>query len=180
MPDVVPLRIKITKNADGTLNYPDFKGQLSVFQTPDYRAPELYTDRTSDCKSDDAHSPLGQMWGLKLVDQAFAQQALTAFPDRVSVLTEAELVDFWEQRVKARMPVQVRAPEELRAMVDELALRREMGQDDSAPEVIALKAEMAKALDPDDPTPGVTKQRDKTWADAKRIMGVTVISVVTP
>ena len=176
MPDVVPLRIKILRNPDKTMNYPDFKS-LAVFDDPNYEAPDWHTDRSCDVKHSAPHSPVGLMWGIKLVDVAFAQQALAAFPARVSVMTESEAETFWNVRVKATLSGHKRHESELLGMKAELELRRERGMPDTHPRMVKLFAEIDAALDPQSSKPGVVGYKDATWAKMKASRELTIVAL---
>lgn len=170
MPDIVPILMIIKKKPDGSMLYPPFRKTLAVFNNPNYSPPDINTDRTSDCKTDSPHSPLGQMLAVKLCDPAFAAQAVAAFPDLCSKMTEAELEDFWDNRAMAMVPEYKHDTEILQGLQTEKQLRIDavMGTDE-------VDARIAKALDPNDPAMGVRKNDNKTWKDKKRNGNITIV-----
>ena len=60
-------------------------------------------DKVSGHQEETADSPRGQQWGLLLVPDAFAQQAVTRFPAECSILTEAEAEAFYETKAVAHL-----------------------------------------------------------------------------
>lgn len=168
----IALKVAIYRKPDSYLDYPDFKHTLAVFDDPDYTTGQLYTDRTSDCKTTSAHSPQGVMWGMKLVDAAFAAQALTAFPDRVSVMTEAEVADFWSNRAMATVPTVKYSPDALAGLQAEKTLLETLGRDTTE-----VFDRISRAIDPADAEPGIQENREKTWAKAKEDMDITIVEL---
>ncbi len=171
--ELVPIKVKILKKKNGYLDYPDFKHTLAVFDKSDYKAPPIHLDRTSDCKTDSPHSPEGEMCGLKLVDSDFADEALAAFPARVTKLTEAEAKDFWENRAMVNVPENKIDINELQGLKAQYEIMTILGQPTSP-----LITKMAKAIDPNDDTPGIKKDDEKLWDDMKTKKGITIKKAV--
>ena len=121
-------------------------------------------DKTSGHKDDTDDSPAGQQWGMLIVPEEFAEQAETAFPDDCDTMTEDELEDFYDNKAH------VHDPEEL---VDTAVLQGIKAKEDLGLDV----PEKTKAVDPDDPAPGVRKNNHKTWSDFKSLKNVTAKSV---
>jgi hypothetical protein len=172
MPDLVGLKVEVYRKPDGYLDYPQFKSTLQVcLDNPDTAVPDIRCDRTSDCRNSAAHSPLGVMLGIMLVDKTFARQALDAFPTRVFEMTELEIKDFWENRITVRIPANRVDTEVLVGLQAEKALRVEALMDTTE-----VDAAIAKALDPDDFSLGVRKNKMKLWDDVKADEGIKVVS----
>lgn len=174
MPDLVPIRIKILKNPDGSMNYPDFRHTLQIFvDIPDYKSGQLHYDKT-DCKTVTPNSPAGQRWGLKLVDKRFAQEAIAEFPTRVTVLTEPEAKTFWDEKVYAHIDANRVNSVVIQDLTNQVILAKEAGL---TTELAALTARAAKAIDPNDPEPGVQTNPLKTFDGMKSAQGVKIIGV---
>jgi hypothetical protein len=143
---------------------------LPIFiSSPDYKSGGLHYDKT-DAKEDTVDSPYGIRWAMKLVDKEFAIQAIAEFPDEVSEMTEVEAEDFWNNKAYAHVSAQKRQPGILESLKAELDLRTELSLDTTA-----IRATIAKALDENDPEPGVVKNDNKTWADMKAKAAITIV-----
>jgi len=167
------LKVKITQVASGAKAgqhlYPAFNSLAVIISSGmDWsRYVDVYGkgwkyDKTSGHKDDSVGSPLGQQWGLLLVPAAFADQAVAAFPSECTILTDVEIGTFWEEKVTVYDNSVITEAEVLTAI---------KARDDLS---IARTAEDVKALDPDDPTPGVINNKEKLWADYKTKHGVTI------
>lgn len=122
-------------------------------------------------------SPAGTQWCVFVIPKEFADQAVAfdpsilymltpaelalhedgKLPQRIFKLTEAELEDFYDNRAHAHEPDET---------MDEVVVSRIEAKaiEDRTP------AEL-RALDPDDPAPGVRKNVRKTWALYKESVG---------
>jgi hypothetical protein len=166
MEKVKGMKVKLTLGDNNTYVYPDFN-QLDVIMA----LPQLVVngrnitwnkyvdryrgwlfDRTSDFFTDSGvDNPWGVCYGLLIVPTTFVTQAVTAFPDECTALTEPELADFYDNKV------QIYAPEEI---IDSNILQGIVAKDTL---LIARTNHDGKALDPNDDTPGIVKNKYKTW-----------------
>ena len=169
--ELVPIKVKIGLRANGHADHPQW--DLLPSYTEEEAAAAMVGgwkyDKTSGHAESSADSPMGMQWGVLLVTDAFAVEAVATFPALVTILTEAELETFWDEKAHAHMPDNNRQDTELRALREEMDLKKEMG--------IAYgdtTVELAKALDPDDPAPGVVKNKMKKWQDAKTVLDITI------
>ena len=104
---------------------------------------------------------------MLLIPKAFADEAVAAFPSEVSKLTEAECETFYDDRHGSRLEQE---------KVDESALKRFVVREQAGETLTPEQAsEKAKALDPDDPTPGIVKNPRRTWADYKAWREIKVV-----
>jgi hypothetical protein len=174
MRDLVPIKVKIGLKSNGHAKYPNFN-QLYTVQVKgmdwahyvDTMGLSWHYDKTSGHKEDTADSPFGQQWGMLIVPKEFADEAILAFPDTVSKMTEVECEDFYDNKAHAHEPDE---------LVDEIALKafeikEKMGVSLSSEE----KIKKDKALDPNDPTPGIKKNLNKKWVDFKALKGVNIV-----
>lgn len=169
--ELVPIKVKIGLRPNGHADHP--KWELLPSYDKETAAAAMpggwRYDKTSGHQESSADSPIGMQWGVLLVTEAFSIEALATFPTLISVLTEDELEDFWDNRAHAHMPDYDRNDTELRGLREERDLKREMGIAYGGTEV-----QLAKALDADDPTPGIVKNKMKKWRDAKTVLDVTI------
>lgn len=175
--DVVPLKVKI--GLEGKFaKYPNFN-MLPVVQASGmdwaeyidaYGSGWLY-DKDSGHKNARSNatewdSPRGQQWGVILVPEKFADEAIANYPDDCTEIDEAQLETFYDTCHSVQMN-DVRVDEDA---LKEFSAKEEIG---------ALSAEdqarKAKAIDPDDPTPGLRKNPHKKWATHKARRGYNVI-----
>ena len=164
----VRIGLKTSGAKAGHHQFPDF-GQLPVViaagmdwsRYVDVMGTGWLYDKVSGHADDDADSPFGTWYGMLLVPVEFAAQAVAKFPDTVTRLTEAECKSFYETRVTAHMP----ALDENLQKLQTIAAKRQIG--------IAETQEDIDALDPDHPSPGITRNPRKTWADFKKKCGLT-------
>jgi len=166
--DLVALKVRIGQRANKRAEYPDFNA-LAVVKGQDWShyvdmvGGGWHYDKVAGHDVEEAGSPRGTQWGCLLVDEDFANQAVAAFPSVCSIIPEAEFADFHDNRAHAHEP---EVNEDLDA-IQNLTNRRALGE-------VIPQAEIDKALDPDDPTPGRRRNTGKTWAARKAAMGVTI------
>jgi len=167
---LVPIKVKILPKVGGGLDYPDFQGVLQIFKdSPGYKGGKIHYDQTSGLGMDSDHSPFGVFWGIKLVDEEFARQAIEAFPDRVTVLSDEEAKDFWENRAYFSTSELSHDVEQLQSLKAEYDLKVIIGQD-----TVELETKIAKALDPDDSEPGVKRNLVVKWDTMKVEENITI------
>jgi len=163
MIELVPIKIKVTKDSNGHFIYPKFKRDLQFFKdNPDYHSEPILYDKKYDCKVEGVDSPIGMRWCIKLVPKEFAEEALDVFPDKVFEMTEEEAEDFYNNRAMAHLTENKYDINTLQGLQLELDLKEKLGQDTTE-----IKERIAKAIDPDDESPGIRKNKRKKWKDFK-------------
>lgn len=182
MADLVPLKVKIGLKTTGSgmqHDYPDFNRVPAAkrddmdwslfFDKVNGGIGWHYDKKCGHCEKDET-SELGEWYGCTLVPQDFASEALIRFgptgsirPGLVTQLTEVEFEKFYDERAHAH--------EE--AIRTDMAVLEAMAARDVL--AIARTAEDAKALDPDDPTPGVIRNKHKTWVLHKAATGQEIV-----
>ncbi len=173
--DLVPIRVKIGLRANGHADHPDwFKLPLATTMDPASQMMHGWKyDKQCGHTEHETNSPSGMQWGVVLVSELFATEAVATFPSLVTRMTAAQLETFWDERACAHMPV---------IRTDTVALQGLKAERDLMVDTDKVTAgidvRIGKALDPDDPTPG--KKIDKTarWATAKDHLGITLASSV--
>ena len=170
--ELTPIKVKIGLRPNGHADYPSFNELACVTSSGmdwskyvDIQGLGWQYDKASGHKEETIDSPFGQQWGVLVVPDVFAQQAIAQFPELCEELDEVTLEIFWNEKAHAH---------ELDEMVDENVLGQIKAKQDLG---IALTTDQIKALDPDDPTPGIRKNKRKKWADAKALMGVSIKKV---
>ncbi len=165
----VPLKVKIGLRPNGHADHPDWQ-QLPLAANDDpagHMGDGWHYDKTSGHKEATADSPVGMQWGLILVTRQFAEEALDTFPDKIEELTEVEAKDFWETKVTAHVPknrINTEYLVGLKAQYDLLKVTKQS--------ISTIDAQIRAAVDPENSTIGVCKNRMKNWDDAKIALGV--------
>ncbi len=177
MVEAVPIKVKIGLRANGYADHPDWT-QLPLAKdrgerVEDHQIVKWAYDKTSGHDDDTVDSPRGQQFGMLLVTQTFADEAVVAFPGLITVLTETEARDFWENKAHAHMPRNRVDSNHLVGLKAQRDLMVDLGQSTTT-----LDAQITRALDPMDKESGVRKDERKLWTDAKTAMGFTVKSLV--
>jgi len=166
--EFVAIKVKILSGA-GKCLYPDFN-QLSVVsqsgmdwsQYIDANGGGWKYDKKCGHADVDAVSPAGIWWGLLLIPEVFALEAIAQFPDRITRLTEVEFEEFHDGRCTCKLP-----DEEIDTVVLEgIKLKQDLG--------LPLTADQAKAIDPEDDAPGIRVNKKKYWKDVKVTKDLTI------
>ncbi len=175
--DLVPILVKIGLRANGHADHPDWH-LLPLAQTDDPASHMKHGwkyDKTSGHAESTPDSPHGMQWGMVLVSELFANQALTKFPEIVTIMTEAEATAFWDDKAHGHMDEERADTDVLQGLKAErdllVALERS---------TIEVDQRISVALDPDHAARG--KRRDKTvkWATAKDHLGIVLAVSVKP
>lgn len=169
--ELVAIKVKIGLKDNGHAKYPQFNSlDASVRDNMDWchfvdKFGGWHYDQTSGHREDTADSPLGQQWGMLLVPASFADAAITAFPSEVSKMTEAEAESFYNAKAH------INDPDELfdQDVLSGIKMKQELS--------LPLTANQQKALDPNDDTPGIRKNKDKTWSAFKDRKKITLKAV---
>ncbi len=168
--DFKAIKVLIGTNTSGGALYPDFNTLASVKDSGmdwahyvDRRGTGWHYDKCCAHQIDAVGSPMGVQYGMLLVPAEFANDALANFPATVQALTEAEVETFYNDHCHAHEGEEnFAAP-----IIQAIAVKQSAG--------IALSATDKKALDSNDPTPGITKNPNKLWADHKALRGINII-----
>jgi len=106
-------------------------------------------------------SPRGCWLGMFLCEEPFAKRAVQLFPETCKILTETEAEKFYECRCSHLQP--------------------DIVEDDKILQVIAAKKQLGindpkdnDALDPDHPSPGRNRNKNKKWKDRVKQRGLEV------
>jgi len=170
MADLVALRVKIgLDESTGHAKYPNFNLLAVVLASGmDWSG---YIDRHGsgwlyDCcghEEEDAESPRGQQWGMILVPDAFATQAVAMFPTDCTRLTAAQAESFYDSK-------HARDFEE--EEVDVQLLQKIKAKQDLG---IALNQQERRAIDPrDEGVRGVRPNRRKRFSTFRQDRGFNV------
>lgn len=175
MKDLVPLKVRIGLKENGHAKYPAFN-ELQVVKDSGMDW-SYYVDMYGDSwkydskyghKEEGPDSPQGMQWGVLLVPQEFADQAVAAFGDVCNVIDEVAIEDFYNTRVTVRLSDTIID----KGAFEVFEIKEKLGVTLSSEEEIAK----AKALDIEDETPGLRKNKDKYWADYKQKAGINIVS----
>ncbi len=174
--DLVPIKVKIGLRPNGHADHPDWhKLPLAVDVEPKTQMSNgWHYDKQCGHKESCLDSPFGIQWGMLFVTPVFAKEAKEIFPDLIVELTEVEAENFWNSKVTAHLPENKVDINILQALHIELLLKKEL---DSNPTTLnILKDKIAKAINPDDIEPGIRKNKQKNFADAKQVLDITLVS----
>lgn len=117
-------------------------------------------------------SPAGTWIGCLLVPQQFVTEAIDAFPTVCSAVIEADYQNFYDNRAMVRVP-ENHYDKEAMELIDRVVVDRQELVDANPSDSVSkgllngIKAKQAKALDPNDETPGIRKNHARYWADHK-------------
>jgi len=176
--DLKALKVKISLKDDGGAKYPDFnqmepakRGNSDWSQYIDSQGSGWLYDSVGhkdvEARVDEWDSPHGQQWGVILVPQVFADEAVSLFPSECKIIDETKLEKFYDD---------YHAKDFADEVVDEEALKvfdvKEKYKVALTPEEEAKKT---KALDPNDDTAGIKKNHNKKWADFKVKKGYNIV-----
>lgn len=180
--DLVPLKVKIGKwgaeafgdHKPGHNKYPDFdmlqpvrNSGLSWSKYVDIYGTGWMYDKAAGHDDEDPESPAGTWIGILCVPKDFADEAAFRFPDTCSKMTEEELEAFYDSRIGAYLP-EVNVNDSVLAYYDAVD-RAGISMSN------ADRQKKLKALDPDDPEPGVRRNHRKTWAQLKAKKGLRIV-----
>ena len=182
---VVPLKVKIGLRPNGHADHPDWT-KLPLAQTGPGNSVQNAAahmkflgswkyDKTSGHADDTPDSPVGEQWGMIFVTEQFAAEA-EADPEIGSLvlrMTEAEAIDFWDNKAHAYLDEYRRDVDLLNGLKTEHDLLILAGGA-SAARIAVLKDKIRRALDPDDPEPGLRRNLEKTWALREPTSGVVL------
>lgn len=170
---LVPIKVKIGLSNNGSADYPNFNLLPSVQSSGldwskyiDVRGSGWLYD-TIGHKEEDTDSPRGMQWGMILVPEQFAIEAVAQFPNEVSVIDEVEAEDFYNNRHAVGQP-----DEEIdNEVLTGIKLKKDLG--------LALTQQQQNALDPNKPERGIRKNETKTYAGLKAKRGFQVKPNIT-
>ena len=167
--ELVGLKVKIGLKPNGHAKYPNFNvlGTVSSSTMDWSRYIDVFGlgwhyDKTSGHKEETVDSPHGQQYGVLIVPEAFADEAELEFSDTCEIIEDAELETFYEEKAHAHEPDED---------IDEHILAAIKAKQDVG---VALTPQQIKALDPEDDTPGIKKNKNKIFADFIVKRGVTI------
>lgn len=190
--NLVPIKVKILLGPDGKHQYPPFnqlapslRGHLDWATFFDTHGIGWHYDRLSGFGVSDANDPQvpaghehsntdpSCWYGVSCVPKPFADAAVAAFPALVSLMSEASLETFYDDRAHAHEETEILDKEDLLALKARIDLENEPNAPTTPPsaEILALRARM---LDPNDPKRGIRKNRNRKWADFKVAKGLSI------
>ena len=170
--ELVGIKVKILLKDDGKAQYPNWSQTSFRQANPNYKIGKFggwHYDKCGHTKYD-VDSPLGMQYGLLLVEQAFADEAVSLFPDLVTKLTAIETEAFWNNKAYAHISENRYNMDILNGLKAEYDIKTILGQDTTN-----IKAKMAKAIDPSDAEPGISQDRHKTFSTAMEDAGIIIV-----
>ncbi len=162
--------VKVTIGQDGSgARYPEFNRLPIVQQSGkdwsyyvDQEGLGWHYDHCCGHKVAAPGSPYGIQHGILVIPEEFAIQGVATFPGVVVRLTEAELEAFYDTHSHGH-------ENEVNISNDVL-----IGLQLIEARGMKLSADQMKALDPDDPKPGINKNTHRTWKDFKAEVDVEI------
>ena len=175
--ELVPIKVKIGLRANGHADHPQWtllpmianESQEKQYMPHGWMYDKNSGHAESRKDGDQWDSPVGMQWGCLLVTQQFADQAVATFPSLITEITEAEFEDFYNNKVVGHMAENNYNVDVLDGLKLEHDLKVINGEDTAN-----VKLRIAKAIDPIDSAPGITKNDNKLWTNRKGKLDVTI------
>ncbi len=172
MQDLVPIMVRIglaVKGGKQVHDYPDFnslppevRGNRDWSYFVDIYGGWHYDKVTGHRENNpELNSPLGVWMGMLLVPEDFAVAAISAF-GTVSRMTEQEAAGFYDLRAHVHEP----ALKIDKDIIENIKVRRDLGLEDDEHSI--------SAMDENHPSPGVRKNKTKTWEGFKAQRGFSI------
>ncbi len=169
----VSIGLKTTPGtASGQHKYPDF-GTIEVVRRSGLnwsRYVDVYGTGWHYCRKSghadndpEIGSPVGHQHGMLLVPKEFADEAASVFTG-VEKMTDAEAKSFYEARCMIGAVETIESAEVLQT----IAAKRQLGIEETEQD--------RRALDPDDPTPGIVRNERATWTGFKKAAKIKIIA----
>ena len=163
------IRVTIGLKPDGHHNYPEFN-RLPIVQQAgidwsyyvDQQGLSWHYDHCCGHKVNAPESPFGMQFGVLVIPEEFAIQAIGTFPEVITRLTEAELEEFYNTHAHGH---------ESETLVDQDVLNGLKLLEDRG---IELTEDQLKALDPNDKKPGISKNQRRYWKDFRAEVDVEI------
>lgn len=170
--NLVPIKVKIGLRENGQAQYPDFNllpsvGGVDWSKYVDINGLGWHYDKTCGHREDSVDSPFGMQWGVLIVPREFANEAIARFPEEVTKFTELELEDFYDNKAHAHEPDE--------HIQDQVLAVFELIEKNGGTLTQEQQERRARALDPNDPEPGVRRNKKKRWAENKIEAGVIIV-----
>lgn len=174
------LKLKIGLKPDGKADHPNFNLLQVVADSGagdwayylDSFGGGMHYDSLAGHKEDIADSPVGMQWGLMLVPEEFAAQAIAKFPTVCERLSPTDCAAFYDDRVAINQEEYVLDVETLAGI--EVADRLTPAITDERL-VTSLAARKKAALDPDNKAAGIRRNEHKTWAQTAAQRGFDLV-----
>ena len=170
--NLVPMKVIIRLNNEGQALYPNFN-TLNIVQASgldwaryiDVHGLGWHYDKTSGHKEESIDSPFGTQQGVLIVPKTFVEEAVIAFPLDCISINEVELEDFYNNKSH------VNEPDELfdMSILEGIRVKNELG--------IALTQQQQNAIDPQNNTPGIKKNKKRFWNDYKQETCVKIVNI---
>lgn len=169
--ELVPIKVTIGLRKDGNADYPDF-GLLGIVILSELNW-SVYVDQQgsgwlySCCghKEVEPGSPFGQQFGMLLVPATFAAEAAAMYPTIVEILSEVEAETFYDDDVAKNYDEEI---------LDLAIIEAITARDKVTPSLGPRTSHQEKAMDKDDPTPGIRPNWRKTFVQFKAKTGITI------
>ncbi len=170
MKDLVPIKVIVKKGFDEKTKqnraiYPDFNQIDSVIRKGlpwsvfiDHEGISWHYNKINNIGTGEKEGRC-----VTCVPKDFAYAAVKLFSDEVSILTESEFEDFYDNKAHAHESDEIVDLETLQI----IKLKEDLG----------LKTpEKVNALNPNHPAKGIKKNENKKWKDKKNKLNINIIS----
>lgn len=173
--ELAAIRVKIGTKPNGQADYPAFGG-LPIVQASgmdwaqyvDANGLGWVYDKVGH-KEESGDSPHGQQWGMLVVPEEFADQAVAAFPSQCKRFTEVECEEFFD----TRQDLEAEIIDEVELEKLERRLRLAEAVSTPVPQINQIKNEIKDALNPAHKRRGVKANPNANWQAAKVAKGIT-------
>ncbi len=173
----VPIKVQIGLRANGHHDHPNWDllplAAVRDERPEDHQIVKWHYDKVSGHDQESPGSPRGVWFGMMVVTSVMASEAVATFPGIVTIMSDAEAQDFWENFALINQPDDDMDTDRLIA----LKARRDLmvAVESSPNDINQLDIEIRAALDRNDRgNRGVVKNPRRRWNDAKDHFGFTV------
>ena len=172
----VGIKVKIGLKLNGRdALYPNWDNlPLAKTGTPEsHQIVKWEYEKTFGHKEDNGgDSPVGVQWGMMIVTEQFADEAVAMYPTVVKKMTAPETETFWDTRVMAHIDDNLYDSKTINDLLSEITAHEVVGSDINL--ITVLKNRLKNAIDPDHAEKGIKKNKRKNIADAKANWGFTL------
>lgn len=178
MKTLCALKVRVGLEPGGNADYPNFNVLAAVKDSGagdwayylDSFGGGMHYDSLAGHKEEIADSPTGMQWCMMLVPEDFADQAVAWF-DNVTRMTVAECKDFYDNRVAVYQENFTMNERAINNALDVARVTTKMSPADRS----KIEDQAERALDPDDDTSGVVRNKDKRWATRAAHRGIILV-----
>jgi len=187
MPNFAAIRVTIGRSSNGAAQYPNFNSLAVVSASGldwskyvDVKGMGWNYDKTSGHDDENPGSPRGQQFGILLIPEQFAVQAIAGFPATCTRLTETQCENFWDTKHAVEEEEELSDGRALEELEREHRMMLTLQGTPEAPSDVAekltkIRQKIKRALDPAHRARGVRNNPKSTWQRIKSHRNITFV-----